>query len=446
VLPGPGERGPLDALVGTELSHYKLGAVLARGESGVIFRARDLKEGREVAVKVNLPEAAKSDAEAQRYLRTVKPVLGLRHPNLVGLYDADKTGAYCWTAMEYVEGEPLPQVVKRAEMGMLDWQHVLRVAVHLARALEFLHQRKIVHRSVVPRHILIKNSDKLTKLGGLAGARPLEDLQTDPNPTAGEYLRNLVYLPPERVRGDRHGDGRSDIYSLGATLYTLLTGRPPCASDDAEMPAIITQILQAEPPSPREFQPALPARFERVVMKMLAKRPDDRYQTPTQLLADLGTVTSPDAPEDRASPPPVAAAPAVTPGTIRVTCSCGQVLQAREKYAGTDVRCPVCGAMLHLPGKVDIRPMTEAFMSLIHPPPRATASRRPGEPGAAPASKLVTVVSILLVAGLTLLGILLWSTPKPSGPVESDPGKKAGPAEAGKKPAAPTPADKPTKS
>jgi serine/threonine protein kinase len=281
----PAER--LTELVGRSLSHYEVGEVLARGHAGVVFGARDTQEDRVVALKVLWPEFAKNDDEMQRFIRAMKTMLPLRHPNLVALYGAGKTGPYCWVAMEFVQGESLTDVIQRVGVGnMLDWRYALRVALHVGRALEFAHERQIVHRDITPRNILIQEVDKVAKLGDLMLAKALEGTPAEQITRPGELIGDVRYMSPERARGSSGTvDGRSDLYSLGATLYHVLTGRPPLEGDG--LVDTLAKIRQAEPVRPTKYQLAIPAQFEGTVLRLLAKRPEDRYQSATDLLKDL---------------------------------------------------------------------------------------------------------------------------------------------------------------
>jgi serine/threonine protein kinase len=281
---------PLTELAGKPLAHFEVGQVLAKGHSGIVFRARDTREDRDVALKVLWPEFSQNEDEMARFIRAMKTTMPLRHPNLVALYAAGKTGPYCWIAMEYVEGESLTQVIKRIGVaGMLDWRHAYRVAVHIARALEFAHQNHVIHRNVTPANILIQASDKTAKLGDLMLAKALEGAMAAVQVTRpGEVIGDVCYMAPERTRGPAEVDGRSDLYSLGATVYALLTGRPPC--EGSSLAETITKIRQAEPAKPKKFQLSIPDLFEGAVLRMLAKRPEDRYQTADELLVDLERV------------------------------------------------------------------------------------------------------------------------------------------------------------
>jgi pSer/pThr/pTyr-binding forkhead associated (FHA) protein len=281
---------PLSALVGQTLGRFEIGAVLAKGQSAAVFRARDSQKCQEVALKVLRSEFAGDEEQMQRFVRAMKTVLPLRHPNLVTLFGAGKTGAHCWIAMEYVEGESLTQVIQRIGVaGMLDWRHALRIAIHVGRALDYAHGQQIIHRNVAPPNILLRSSDKLAKLGDLMLAKALDGALALQVTRPGELVGDVNYMSPERTKSSMEGvDGRSDLFSLGATTYALLTGRPPFA--DVSLVETITKLRKADPEKPKKFQMSIPDLFEGTVLRMLAKRPEDRYQTAAELLKDLERV------------------------------------------------------------------------------------------------------------------------------------------------------------
>jgi pSer/pThr/pTyr-binding forkhead associated (FHA) protein len=278
----------LSSLVGQTLAHYSINMVIGTGHSSVVFHATDTKDTRPVALKVLHPDFSTDEEEKQRFIRAIKTMLPLRHPNLITLYAAGKTGKHCWVAMEYVAGENLTQVIGRIGVaGMLDWKHAFRVAVHIGRALEYAHGEGIIHRNVTPTNILIDATSKSAKLGDLMLAKALET--TGPQITRpGEIIGDVAYMSPERTRGSTDLDGRSDLYGLGATLYALLTGRPPFTG--ATLVEKITRIRQTEPEKPTKLHMGIPSAFEAVVLKLLAKEPSDRHQTATDLLKELGRI------------------------------------------------------------------------------------------------------------------------------------------------------------
>ncbi len=277
---------PLDDLVGHSLAHYRLDAIIARGASGVVFKATDTERDRTAAIKVLAPDPAHSEEQKDRFVRAMQTMLPVRHPNLVQLYNAGKTGPYCWAAMEYVDGESMTEVIARIGVeGMLDWREAHRVAVHIGRALEEAYQRKIIHRNVTPRNILRRRRDRVCLLGDLMLAKALRGSLARQVTQPGQLVGDVAYMSPERTRGSEGVDHRSDIYGLGATLYALLTGRAPFASPS--LPALVRKVRDEPPRKPREYQLSINDLFQDAVLKMLAKQPEERFATPRELLKQL---------------------------------------------------------------------------------------------------------------------------------------------------------------
>ncbi|MBY0233007.1 MAG: protein kinase [Gemmataceae bacterium] len=279
----------LEALVGGTISHYALNLVIGTGRSSVVFHATDTKDDKPVALKVLQPEFSSDPEEMERFVRAVKTMLPIRHANLVTLCAAGKTGPHCWVAMEYVAGENLTQVIGRIGVaGMLDWRHAFKAAVHIGRALEHVHALEIIHRNVTPTNILLEATTKTAKLGDLMLAKALEGVLAKQVTRPGEIIGDVEYMSPERTRGTEGIDGRSDLYGLGATLYGLLTGRPPLQG--TTLVEKITRIRTAEPEKPKKYQMSIPDRFQDVVLKLLAKRPEDRYQSAADMLKELSWI------------------------------------------------------------------------------------------------------------------------------------------------------------
>jgi serine/threonine protein kinase len=276
----------LHSLSGQALSHFDVGPVIGQGTSCTVFHATDTNDNRSVALKVLLPQFAKDEEEVQRFIRAIKTVMPLRHPNLVAVYGAGKTGAHCWVAMEYIAGEDMLQVIQRIGVaGMLDWRYAFKVAVQVARALAYAHDRQIVHRNVTPKNILLEAPTKAVKLGDLMKAKALEGVLAYQITRQGALLGDLVYMSPEQTRGATEVELRSDLYGLGATVYALLTGRPPCVG--ATLVETIFKIRAEAPIKPTKYQMSIPAGFEGIVLKLLAKQPEDRHENAVDLLKDL---------------------------------------------------------------------------------------------------------------------------------------------------------------
>ena len=277
---------PLRQLVGSTLGPYRLDSVIGRSNSGMVFKATDSEKDRVAAVKVLSPQFTSDDEQRQRFVRAMKTMLPIRDPHIVRLYNAGKTGQYCWAAMEFIEGENLTQLIQRIGIeDMLDWKKVWRVAVDIARALQAGYQSQIVHRNVTPTNIIRRDSDQACLLGDFMLAKALEGTLAMDVTSPGQILGDVPYMAPERTRADVEVDIRADLYGLGATCYALLTGRPPISGNS--ITEMIMNVRDEQPKRPKEYQLAVNDLFQDVVMKLLAKDPVDRFENPTKLLKEL---------------------------------------------------------------------------------------------------------------------------------------------------------------
>jgi urea transport system substrate-binding protein len=270
------------------VSHYKVGKMIARGRTGFVFEATDQKLRRPVALKVMPPAYAQDEKNREQFTKSMKLALPLRSPNLVPVLGAGKAGPFCWVAMELVQGESLTATIRHVGVaGSLDWRRALRMAIHLARGLTYLHEHKVVFRNIGPQNILCEGEAKVPRLSDFLRARPFFDPVA---PGQGEELPEalLLYASPEQTREETEIDYRSDIFNLGALCYQLLTGRPPF--EGGSLAETITKIRREKPEDPKKYQLAIPKSYEGVVLQMLAKRPEDRYQTTAEVLRDLERV------------------------------------------------------------------------------------------------------------------------------------------------------------
>ena len=274
------------ALVGQKIHNYEITKVLSQGSTSVVLQGRDTEQNRDVAVKVLLPELATDEEEMQRFIRAMKTMHPIRHPNIIRIYNAGKTNEHVWVAMEYVDGESVAEMIERiGTVGMLDWRDAFRVCIHIARALNEAFEHKIIHRNITPENILVRAEDKVAKLGDMMLAKALEGTKVEQITQPGQLIGPIPFMPPERTLGSSDVDCRADIYSLGATVYALLTGRPPV--EGGNLPELVMKIRDEEPQRPKDFQLSIDDMFEGVVLRMLAKRPEDRYQEPSDLVIEL---------------------------------------------------------------------------------------------------------------------------------------------------------------
>jgi hypothetical protein len=281
----------LAELTGHTLSHFRVGTVLGLGHFGVSFRAYDLLKGQDVALKVLSPVFPAGDQEMQHFARSLKLVLPLHHPSLVALRGAGRTGPYVWIAEELVEGESVAAVLRRLAGGKKPkWRPALRVAVHVGRALEAAHRQHLVHGNVTPANILLPAGGGPAKLNDLALLRALQGSKLLQQTLPQKRLAELPYLSPEHLAPGVAVDHLSDQYSLGAVLYALLTGQPPCEGASPE--ETIESIQRSMPPRPKEQLPTMPDALEAVVLRMLAKHPEERCPTTAAVVADAEQIAA----------------------------------------------------------------------------------------------------------------------------------------------------------
>lgn len=285
--PGVLDKNWYRKLEGQDFGSYRIGSLLAKGRTSFLYHARDTRKNVPLVLKVLKPEYCDEEHEVRRFVDMMKRTMPLRHPNLLKIFGAGKTGPHLWIAEEYVPSESLAAIIARIEIaGMLDWRQVLRVGIYLARALDYAHQKEILHLAVTPQNVLMGAEPRFTKLTDLMLAAALQGDPTLPISAAGVPSEELSYMPPERTDGPAGKvDVRTDIYSLGATLYAMLAGHPPFKASTVE--ELVRMIRLQAPASLASLMLGTPAELEVISQRLLAKRPDDRYPTVKEVLADL---------------------------------------------------------------------------------------------------------------------------------------------------------------
>ena len=235
---------------------------------------------RPVAVKELVPEFATDPSFVERFRREAQAAANLSHPNIVGVYDWGTQDGTYFIVMEYVDGPSLSQVIRSD--GPFHPRRAAEIAAEVASGLGFAHSRGVVHRDVKPGNVLLTRSGQ-SKVTDFGIARALTSSDEDLT-QAGSVMGTATYFSPEQAQG-LPVDPRSDLYSLGVVLYEMVTGRPPFTGDTPL--AIAYKHVQDAPPPPSTIMSGLPAGLEAIIMKLLAKRPDDRYASAEDLRADL---------------------------------------------------------------------------------------------------------------------------------------------------------------
>ena len=268
---------------------YELDGVVGRGGMAEVYRARDIRLDRIVAIKTLRADLARDQIFQARFRREAQSAASLNHPSIVAVYDTGEdmaTGVPVpYIVMEYVDGRTVRDLLQ--EGHRLLPERSLEIIDGVLRALEYSHQAGIVHRDIKPGNVMVTRNGDI-KVMDFGIARAMSDAQATMTQTA-QVIGTAQYLSPEQARGDRV-DARSDLYSAGCLLYELLTGRPPFTGDSPV--AIAYQHVRENPVPPSRVDPDVPPWADAIVLKAMAKPPADRYQSAAEMRADLQRAAS----------------------------------------------------------------------------------------------------------------------------------------------------------
>jgi serine/threonine protein kinase len=276
-------------VAGTRLGAYEIVSLLGAGGMGEVYRARDTRLDRTVALKI-LPPSLASDAQfRERFTREGRAISQLDHPHICTLYDVGEQDGTSFLVMQYLEGETLESRLKK---GGLPLDQALQFAIQIANALDKAHCAGIVHRDLKPGNIMLTKSGAmlldfgLAKATGAGAAAGLSVLPTTPPglTAQGTILGTFQYMAPEQLEG-QEADARTDVFAFGTVLYEMVTGRR--AFQGGSQASLISAIMSAEPPSVATLQPLAPPVLEHLLVRCLAKKPEDRWQTARDVMKEL---------------------------------------------------------------------------------------------------------------------------------------------------------------
>jgi serine/threonine-protein kinase len=255
---------------------YEIQEKIGTGGTADVYRAQDRKLNRPVAIKVLKQEFSENENFVSKFRSEAQSAAGLMHPNIVNVYDVGNEKGIYYIVMELVDGITLKKYIEKK--SRLTVKEAVSIAIQVAMGLEAAHNNHIIHRDIKPQNIIISKDGKVKMTDfGIAKA-------ASSNTITSNVMGSVHYTSPEQARGG-YSDAKSDIYSLGVTLFEMLTGRVPFNGDTTV--AIAIKHIQEPLPSPREFVPDLPVSVEKIVIKCCQKSPDRRYQTAGELIADL---------------------------------------------------------------------------------------------------------------------------------------------------------------
>jgi eukaryotic-like serine/threonine-protein kinase len=342
---------------------YELGDFFGRGGMAGVHLGRDVRLGRSVAVKTLRTDLARDPTFQARFRREAQSAASLNHPAVVAVYDTGEDNvngvALPYIVMEYVDGSTLRELLQSGRKLLPE--RALEITAGICRALDYSHRQGIVHRDIKPANVMLTRNGEV-KVMDFGIARAVADTAATMTATSA-VIGTAQYLSPEQARGER-ADARSDIYATGCLLYELLTGRPPFVGDSPV--SVAYQHVREDPVPPSQLDPEIPPVCDAIVLKALAKNPENRYQTAGEMREDI----------DRAlSGRPVMATPLLAAGAM----SGGTATQRIAPVDSTSVMGP----------------------------PTATTQRFPGAPPEPPRSRMWAWV-LLVLGVLAVFALALW--------------------------------------
>jgi eukaryotic-like serine/threonine-protein kinase len=378
---------------GQHIGDYEIISILGAGGMGKVYKVRNVISERVEAMKILLPDLTSNQSLADRFLREIRLLATLHHPNIAALRTALTYENQLVMIIEYVEGETIANRIARAPLSTAE---VVNYSDQCLNALSYAHKQNIIHRDIKPANMML-TPEGVVKLMDFGIARSNKDGSLT---STGTTLGSLNYMPPEQVRGES-ADARSDIYSFGASLYEMLTGKLPFDTDSQY--ALMTAQLNSDPPPPITLRSDLPPALNQIILMCMAKDPDKRFQSAEALRAALKTV-----PVSSLPPARTTAVPSNAPSTPAPAL--GTPAAPAHSSATTLVDTPLPrSAGLPTPVPTQLQPPTPTPQPtqsapppvvvappVAPPPPRPSATHR----GLWLALGSLVGVSVLLAAGI----------------------------------------------
>ncbi|HEY3321992.1 MAG TPA: serine/threonine-protein kinase [Planctomycetota bacterium] len=385
----------------SRIGQYELIRKLGEGGMGAVYQARDTRDSHVVALKVLPRSRAKDKTFLQRFEQEARAAFELDHPNIVHGLDVGQADGYNFLVMEYVQGYDVFALLE--QKGRLTEQETLNIVEQIASALDHIHGEHLVHRDIKPENIIVTEQGvaKLTDMGlaldsEMQGRRRITQ--------AGIAMGTPFYLSPEQIEGKSEADIRSDIYSLGTTVYEMVTGRPPF---EGETPAVVMmKHLNEQVPSPHEIDHTISLNFCHLIERMMAKNISERYQTPAELVADVQRVKKGLAPQGARPAPGRSSVSRPDVPFYKQSKAPGSPLP-EVRTENVDALEPM---LAHVPSPHDSRfgsaPKTR---KPLHPPPPATETPAPAKKRASAdaGSNVKLAIFVGLFVALAALALLI---------------------------------------
>ncbi|HVE35506.1 MAG TPA: protein kinase [Gemmatimonadaceae bacterium] len=309
-------------------AHYELDTEIGRGGMGVVYRAKDRRLKRVVAIKVLPPELAFRSEIKTRFLREAETAAQLNHPNIVDIYAVDEAEGIVYFVMAYITGDNLAK--RLHDRGAMSVDETRRVLRDVADALAYAHERGVIHRDIKPDNILIDAQSGRPMVTDFGIARAVTEGDSRLTAT-GIAIGTPTYMSPEQAAGERTIDGRSDLYSLGVVGYQMLTGEPPFTANST--PAILVKHISEQPTPLEQRRGDVPQDMARIIMTLLEKEPANRFPSASAVVVALDTGRMPPRPVTAAQPAPAATKPAPAAGGAQMWQSATGLDGSTSDYA-----------------------------------------------------------------------------------------------------------------